>query len=134
MRPIAVISESEDLVDDGQDTPETLFGKMRIICKHLPAHLIGGLTYKHMHLHNSWTNSTIKGFPGKKNAGRGGSWTNALMDEAPHIWWANHIFASLRQGCPRGLAMVGTPNQDLDVGEDPMSRLRLSFPKRGRRS
>ncbi len=122
-RTIAVVSESEDLVDDGQDTPETIFGKFRIILKHMPHHLTGGITYKHMHLHNSWTNSTIKGFPGKKNAGRGGSWTNGWFDELPHIWFANHIYSSMRQGCPRGLAMVGTPNQDLDIGEEPMSRL-----------
>ena len=130
-RTIGEVSESEDMVDDGSNTCETLFGKLRILKEHLPPHLTGGLTCKHMQIYNSWTNSVIKGFPGKKNAGRGGTWTNFLFDELPHIWWANLIYGSVRQACPRGLAMVGTPNQELDIGEDPMSRLMFD-PKQTR--
>ncbi|MCJ7551498.1 MAG: hypothetical protein MUQ30_17650, partial [Anaerolineae bacterium] len=120
---IGEVSEAENMVDDGSDTCQSLFGKLRILIEHLPRHLTGGITMKHMQIHNAWTQSTIVGFPGKKNAGRSGTWTRFLADEMPHIWWANHIYASMRQACPRGFAMVGTPNLDLDVGEDPMSRL-----------
>lgn len=122
----AIVSESADSVDDNSTDQNSLFGKLRVLIDHMPQDVVCDLDIKYMSVHNPAMQSTIKGFPGKKNAGRGPSWAGCLLDEAAHIWYGEQIWTGIKSACPKRKILLSTPNPECDIGDDLFSRLRWS--------
>lgn len=112
-------------VDDGgsTNTPESIFGRIRFMAESNTAD--GGSTWpEHVRpaaflefrggndpdVVNRLTGSRITGVGATEDPGRGGTYTNALIDEAARIPWGSAVQASLIRACPRGRFYNSTPH------------------------
>lgn len=109
-RTYVVISEKAEFVDDDDHTHNSALGKVHHLVRYLPSWMTTHLTLKKMSIHNSRTNSTIKGETSNENAGRSGSWAGALFDEMAHCSLSSMIHRSLKSACPWGRVYLSTPN------------------------
>jgi hypothetical protein len=89
-RQVLVVSSKQENVDDGgsNSTPQSLLGKARYCYLNLPKFLREScgekiLSFKNLQISNSINSSSIKGESSSPNAGRGGNFHYALLDEAP---------------------------------------------------
>lgn len=112
--PDLLISRRESLVDDGGSTStyQSLLGKVRFIYERLPRQLrdLVRLEFSHLKVHNPATQSTLIGESSNPQAGRGGNFRRALLDEAAFIPNGEQVYAAVRLACPRGIITNGTPN------------------------
>lgn len=91
-------SRKEELVDSTDD-PDTLFGKLDIILRHLPAWMLprGFKWEKHrtfLHLYNPERNSVIDGESSNKDFARGGRRLSMFLDEFSANENQNEVMAS----------------------------------------
>jgi len=114
---LLVVSAKQELVDDGgrNSTVQSLFGKIRFAFNNLPAFLKNNcgdnyLKFKQMQIASEHTKSSIKGEAAVPNAGRGGNFTMALIDEAAFIPNSEAVFTSTRLACKKGIVLCSTPN------------------------
>ena len=119
-----MISQKKDLVDDRFHTPNSLMGKCRYIIKHLPVKWSSGFSFMDMGIRHGHNNSTIVGETAQPDAGRGGAWSMAEMDEAAFNEFGEDNFKALRSRCYGPLIMTSTPNYRKAIGEDVFSRVR----------
>lgn len=109
-----LISRRESLVDDGgsASTYQSLLGKARFMYERLPQQLrdLVRLEFSHLKVHNPGTQSTLIGESSNPQAGRGGNFRRALLDEAGFIPNGEQVYAAVRLACPRGIITNGTPN------------------------
>jgi hypothetical protein len=116
-RQILVVSSKQENVDDGgsNSTPQSLLGKARYCYLNLPKFLREScgekiLSFKNLQIINSINGSSIKGESSSPNAGRGGNFHYALLDEAAFIPNSETLFTSARLACKKGLVICSTPN------------------------
>jgi len=116
-RQILVVSSKQENVDNGgaNSTPQSLLGKARYCYSNLPKFLreSGGdkiLSFKNLQINNSINGSAVKGESSSPNAGRGGNFHYALLDEAAFILNSEAVFTSARLACKKGLVICSTPN------------------------
>lgn len=115
---ILVVSSKQENVDDGgaKSTSQSLLGKARYCYSGLPSFLKssadggGAIIFKNLQINNPATGSSIKGESSSPNAGRGGNYHFALLDEAAFIPNSEAVYASTRLACKRGLIICSTPN------------------------
>lgn len=106
------LSRKEVFVDDGgkNATPESLHGKILFMYSRLPTHLKHKLDFTSLKITNDTRNNYIKGESANENAGRGGSYTFVLIDEAAFIPRSETIWAAVKQSAQGKIVMVSTPN------------------------
>lgn len=117
-RQMLVVSSKQDNVDDGgtRSTPQSLLGKARYCYSRLPSFLrltskdTEALSFKNLCINNPAFGSSIKGESSSPNAGRGGNYNYALLDEAAFIPNSESVYASARLACKKGLIICSTPN------------------------
>jgi hypothetical protein len=117
-RQMLVVSSKQENVDDGgsNSTPQSLLGKARYCYSQLPSFLkqTAGegeiLSFKNLLINNIALSSSIKGESSSSNAGRGGNYHYALLDEAAFIPNSESVYASTRLACKKGLIICSTPN------------------------
>lgn len=107
-------SRKEKLVDDGGEnsTPNSLFGRIRFMYLRLPAWAREDrpLRFSHMRIDCPTTSSFIVGEGANGEIGRGGTYTQALVDEAAMLERSEASHRSIRLACQRGLIYQSTPN------------------------
>ena len=123
------ISRDADLVDS-RDNPDSIFEKIRIILRRLPAWMLpeGFDWRKHdtlMQLTNPLTGATITGEAGDE-AGRGGRGTVTIVDEAAFVQRAHKVEAALA-GTTDCVGWVSTVNPQEGMGNF-FARKRFSMP------
>ena len=106
------ISRKEVFVDDGgkKSTPESLHGKILFMYNRLDAHVKHKLEFTNCKITNDLRNSYIKGESANENAGRGGSYSFVLIDEAAFIPRSETIWAAVKQSAQGKIVLVSTPN------------------------
>ena len=119
-----MISQKQELVDDRFHTPNSLMGKCRFIIAHLPPEWRQQFSFMAMGVRHAANNSTIVGETAHPDAGRGGSWSMAEMDEAAFNEYGEDNFKALRSSCYGPLIMTSSPNYRKAIGEDVFSRVR----------
>lgn len=109
-----MLSRKERLVDDGGSTStyQSLLGKVRFIYDRLPEALRRAvpLDFSYLKIHNPAMQSTIIGESSSPQAGRGGNFRRALLDEAGFIPNSEQVYAAVRLAVPKGIITSGTPN------------------------
>lgn len=119
------MSRRENEVDDGGDNSSwtSLLGKVRFMWRHLPEFLKTPLHFKLRRVSNSLKNSYIVGETANPDAGRGGTWNRALLDEAAFIPASRNVLAATTPSAA-SMIIVSTPNgranvlADIKFGED----------------
>lgn len=104
-------SIQESLVDDGgpSSTPDSLFGKVRILWQGLPAYLQHPVTFRRLLIQCPTTRSYIRGRAPTKGAGRGPAYNRGLVDEAAHVQHGEVLFRALRASVKKGLILNSSP-------------------------
>lgn len=106
-------SQQADLIDDGGDhsTTDSLFGRIRYIYEHLPEWMreYAPVTFTHMRITCPTRRSYIVGDSRKGNIGRGGTYDDALVDEAAYVELSEASHRSLRPAARR-IIYQSTPN------------------------
>ncbi|MFH1549660.1 MAG: hypothetical protein ABIH04_03785 [Planctomycetota bacterium] len=102
------VSRKEDEVDDR--TARSLFGKLRFMYDRLPEFLKPEeVDLAHMRFAVPENDSFIRGESANDDAGRGGTFTFLLLDEAAHIDRAETMWLALRQTA-QCIVLNSTPN------------------------
>ena len=103
-----LLSRKEDLVDKRGD-PGSLFWKIEFILNHCPGWLQPGTHRNKLHLENTDTESSIDGESTTGDAGRGGRFTLALLDEFAFVDDDYNVLKATADSTPTRL-FVSTPN------------------------
>ena len=106
-----MVTRKEELVNDGgaNATWNSLFGKILFMYRKLPDFLKHGLLVSGMKISNPARESFVIGESGRvKDAGRGGTHTIGVMDEAASIPASQSVYSSLKDAC-RFVVMNSTP-------------------------
>ena len=119
------MSRRENEVDDGGDNSSwtSLLGKVRYMWRHLPEFLTAPLRFKLRRAANPEKNSYLVGETANPDAGRGGTWNRALLDEAAFIPASRNVLAATTPSTAN-MIIVSTPNgranvlADIKFGED----------------
>ncbi len=102
------VSRKEDEVDDR--TTRSLFGKLRFMYERLPGFLKPArVDQAHMRFAVPENDSFVRGESANDDAGRGGTFTFLLLDEAAHIDHAETMWLALRQSA-QCIVLNSTPN------------------------
>lgn len=115
-RQILVVSSKQENVDDSgaNSTPQSLLGKARYCYMNLPKFLREtsgkALNFKNLQINNTVNGSSLRGESSSPNAGRGGNFHYALLDEAAFIPNSEAVFTSARLACKKALVICSTPN------------------------
>ncbi len=104
-------SIQEKLVDDGGPTatPDSLFGKVRVLWQGLPPYLQLPVSFRKLLIQCPATGSYIRGRAPTRGAGRGPAYKRGLLDEAAHIAHAETLFRALRASVKGGLILNSSP-------------------------
>jgi hypothetical protein len=110
-----VASRKERLVDDGGEnsTVFSLMGRIRFLYENLVDEDIRRalpVRFAYLRADCLASGSIIVGEAANGEIGRGGTFTNALIDEAAFIERSEQSHRSIRLACPRGLVYQSTPN------------------------
>jgi hypothetical protein len=107
-------SRKQALVDDGGEnsTPNSLMGRIRFIYDRLPEHFKREIPVRFSHLRIDCLrrHSFVVGEAANGEIGRGGTYTQALVDEAAMLERSEASHRSIRLACQRGLVYQSTPN------------------------
>ena len=108
------LSRKEEEVDDGgaKATRDSLFGKILYQWKHQDQWLqeFAPLDFKFLQITNPRNNSFLVGESANPNAGRGGTYKFALVDEAAYIPNSEAVMMAVDQACKRGKILNSTPH------------------------
>ena len=110
---VLTLSRVEKLVDDGgeRSTPATLHGKVRFMWEHLPEFLRAEpLLFKHLSIVNPAHNAYALGFSSTPAAGRGPTFSRAILDEFAHVPFSEQVLTSVARACPTGKVLISTPH------------------------
>lgn len=110
-------------IDDGgeRNTPESLFGRVRYIDRHLDRaalpYLVGKLLYRPFSrdpakIENPSNGAVIIGEGQTDNPGRGSTFDGILGDEFAFVEHGERVYAALDEACPDGKALFSTVNGD----------------------
>lgn len=107
------LSRKEDEVDDGgeRSTVESLFGKLRFQYNNQDEWLKEecDLTFKFLQVNNKSRQSFLVGESANPNAGRGGTYKFAMVDEAAYVPNSEAVMMAVDQACKRGKVLNSTP-------------------------
>ena len=107
------LSRKEDEVDDGgeRSTVESLFGKLRFQYDNQDDWLkeFAVLDFKFLYINNRQRNSFLVGESANPNAGRGGTYKFAMVDEAAYVPNSEAVMMAVDQACKRGKILNSTP-------------------------
>lgn len=118
------ISKKQELVDDRFHSPNSLLGKIRFAVPHLPAEWREKISWRNLGIECRANNSTVVAETAHPDAGRGGAWSMAELDEAAFNDYGEDNFKALKGRCYGPLVLTSTPNYRKAIGEDVFSRLR----------
>lgn len=110
-----VSSRKEKAVDDGGEnsTSESLMGRIRFLYENLVDEQIRAdfpVEFSYLRIRCETSGASIIGEAANGEIGRGGSFGNALVDEAAFLERSEQSHRSIRLACPRGLIYQSTPN------------------------
>jgi hypothetical protein len=107
------LSRKEDEVDDGGEnsTVESLFGKIRFQYDNMDEWLKQQypLDFKFLYINNRARQSFLVGESANPNAGRGGTYKFAVVDEAAYVPNSEAVMMAVDQACKRGKILNSTP-------------------------
>lgn len=108
-----VLSRKEDEVDDGgeRSTVESIFGKIRFQYNGMDEWLRqrAPVTFKFLTIECAVNQSLIIGESANPNAGRGGTYKFAFVDEAAYVPNSEAVMMAVDQACKRGKILNSTP-------------------------
>jgi hypothetical protein len=107
-------SRKQSLVDDGGEasTQDSLFGRLRFMWEALDEDIRARipLRFALCRIANVETGGSLRGEATGPNAGRGGTYDRALLDEAAYVPQSEQVHRALHLSCPDGKVYQGTPD------------------------
>lgn len=112
-----LISRSEDHVDDGGRHERTfsMFSRMRFAYDRLPDHVRRPVTWQHMAASCPENEASVIGRAPTRDAGRGGGFVRAFVEECEHIEWMESIHVALDPACRMGKVYSDVVNGSANV-------------------
>ena len=104
-------SRKEQLVDDGgeRNTVRSLFGRTRFLYNRLPRYLRHeNVEIAHLKMTCPKTGSAIVGESANPDMGRGGNFSDALLDEWAKVPQSESCWAAIDIACPEGKCIMST--------------------------
>ena len=107
-------SRKRSLVDDGGEaaTQDSLFGRLRIVWEMLRPDIRERipLRFAMCRITNPLNGASIRGEATGPSVGRGGTYDDALLDEAAYMPQSEQVHRALHLACPTGKIYQGTPD------------------------
>jgi hypothetical protein len=108
-----LISKSQDHVDDGGKNSNvfSMFGRMRFAYDRLPDYVRPRpINFSFMSAKCAEGDAFVMGRAPTRDAGRGGGFVRAFVDECAHVEWMEEIHAALDPACKFGKVYMSTVN------------------------
>jgi len=107
-----LISLNQDYVDDGGRNSKTfsMFGRMRFAYERLADHVRKQVDFSSMSAVCAENGAWVMGRAPTPEAGRGGGFVRAFVDECAHVEWMDSIHAALDPACRMGKVYMSTVN------------------------